>query len=87
MDLHAFKITWVFPVAAHGFCLLGIAHPLPYANAVFRQQVRHGSAETPTSQNCNRLLFSHIQSVKTNLSGDVRIIRSARDRASARSAN
>ncbi|MNN26283.1 hypothetical protein D3C81_1397840 [compost metagenome] len=66
MQLDALEVARVLAVGTHGFGLLGVAHPLPHPNAVFRQQIRHGGAETPASQNCNRLLFSHIQSVKTN---------------------
>ncbi|MNP21740.1 hypothetical protein D3C76_1143720 [compost metagenome] len=66
VNFHPFEVTRVFPVAAHGLGLFGVAHPLPYADAVFRQQIRHGGAETPASKHCNRLLFSHIRSVKTN---------------------
>ncbi|MCY1449838.1 hypothetical protein D9M71_666060 [compost metagenome] len=70
MHLDALEVARVFTAGAHRLGLFGVAHPLPYAKAVFGQQVRHGGTETPPSQNCNRLLFSHIQSIKTIKSGD-----------------
>ncbi|MNY49478.1 hypothetical protein D3C86_1849090 [compost metagenome] len=70
MHLDALEIARVLAPGAHRLGLIGIAHPLPHAHAVFCQQVRHGGTETTPSQNCNRPLFSHIQSIKTNKSGD-----------------
>ena len=66
LQTNAFEIAWVLAIDAHGLGLLGVTHPLPYRHAVLGQQVRHGGAEAAASQNCNRLLFSHIQSVKAN---------------------
>ncbi|MNP62318.1 hypothetical protein D3C76_1575850 [compost metagenome] len=64
LQANAFEVARVLAIDAHGLGLVRIAHPLAYRVAVFRQQVRHGGAEAAASQHRNRLLFSHIQSVK-----------------------
>ncbi|MNP07259.1 hypothetical protein D3C76_992770 [compost metagenome] len=60
----ALEVARILAVDAHGLGLFRVTHPLAHRHAVFRQQVSHGSAEASAAQNCNRLLFSHIQSVK-----------------------
>ncbi|MNH02552.1 hypothetical protein D3C76_766890 [compost metagenome] len=60
----ALEVARILAIDAHGLGLFRVAHPLAHRHTVFCQQVRHGGAEAAASQNCNRLLFSHIQSVK-----------------------
>ena len=66
VQANALEVARVFTIDTHGLGLGRVAHPLAHRHTVFRQQVRHGGAEAAAAQNCNRLLFSHIQSVKSH---------------------
>jgi hypothetical protein len=63
MNLDAFEVTRILPVDPHGLGLLGIAHPLAHGMTVLGQQISHGGTKTSASQDRNRALFSHMQSV------------------------
>ncbi|CAI8952652.1 hypothetical protein EMIT0232MI5_60039 [Pseudomonas sp. IT-232MI5] len=62
-NLDAFEVTRVFAIDPDGLGLLGVTHPLPDLMAVLGQKVGHGGTKTSASQDRNRALFSHMQSV------------------------
>ncbi len=62
-NLDAFEVTRVFAVDPDGLGLLGVTHPLKDLMAVLGQQIGHGGTKTSASQDRNRALFSHMQSV------------------------
>ncbi|MNJ76458.1 hypothetical protein D3C77_737420 [compost metagenome] len=64
MQADALEVARILAIDAHRLGLRRVAHPLAHRHTVFRQQVRHGGAEAAAAQNRNRLLFSHIQSIK-----------------------
>ena len=59
VNLDAFQVTRVFPLAAHRLGLGGVAHPLVDLLAIFGQQVGDCRAETTAAKHGNGLLFSH----------------------------
>ncbi|CAI8787601.1 hypothetical protein EMIT0324P_10716 [Pseudomonas chlororaphis] len=74
MNLDAFEVTRIFAMNANGLRLLRVTHPLPHPMAVLGQQIGHGGTKASASQDRDRALFSHMQSVNP-YSGDGGIIR------------
>ncbi|MNL03899.1 hypothetical protein D3C87_1244480 [compost metagenome] len=62
-NLDAFEVARVFPIDPDGLGLLGVTHPQPNLMPVLGQQISHGGTKTSASQDRNRALFSHMQSV------------------------
>lgn len=59
MNTDALEVAGIFPLAAHRFRLLGIAHPQARDLAILCQQVGDGRPEASPTQNRNGLSFSH----------------------------
>ncbi|MNL02909.1 hypothetical protein D3C87_1234300 [compost metagenome] len=62
-NLDAFEVTRVLAIDPNGLGLFGVTHPLKDLMPVLGQQISHGGSKTSASQDRNRALFSHMQSV------------------------
>jgi hypothetical protein len=83
MNLDAFEVTRIFPRLPNRLGLIGVAHPMQDALAIFGKQVRNCSAEATAAEHSNGVLISHNVSVVSHLTWRIaRIIRCSHRAAS-----